>query len=91
MRNSELEWIDRFIRHLETERRLSANTCKHYRRDLDVLVGFGDELALDTWSEFDDEHLRAWSAACYRRGLSAATIRRRSMAARSREARYSGR
>lgn len=36
MRASELEWIDRFIRHLETERRLSGNTCKHYRRDLEA-------------------------------------------------------
>lgn len=83
MRQSELDWIDRFIRHLETERRLSPNTCKHYRRDLEALIAFGDSISLDAWSAFDDEHLRSWSAACYRKGLSAASIRRRLSAART--------
>ena len=83
MRDSEVKWLDRFIRHLETERRLSANTCKHYRRDLDALLAYGGKQSLDSWAAFDDEHLRAWSAACYRQGLSAASIRRRLSAART--------
>ena len=33
-------WIDSFLHHLQTERRLSANTCKHYQRDLDELHRF---------------------------------------------------
>ena len=33
-------WIDRFIRHLEYERRLSALTCKNYRRDLERFVEY---------------------------------------------------
>jgi len=83
VRESELDWIDRFIRHLETERRLSANTCKHYRRDLDALAAYGADLGLEAWAGVDDEHSRGWSAACYRRGLSAASIRRRLSAART--------
>ncbi len=83
MRDSELEWTARFIRHLETERRLSPHTCRHYRRDLDALVRFADDQAIDRWDQLDDEHLRAWSAATYRKGLSPGTIRRRLSAVRT--------
>ncbi len=80
---TETGWIDRFIRHLETERRLSAHTCKHYRRDLDALVLHCDAAGVSHWSGVDDEHLRSFSAANYRKGLSPATIRRRLSAART--------
>ena len=83
MRDRELDWIDRFIRHLETERRLSANTCKHYRRDLDSLVAFLDELDIGRWADADEGHMRAYSATSFRRGLSPGSIRRRLSAARS--------
>ncbi len=83
MRDRELDWIDRFIRHLETERRLSPNTCKHYRRDLDGLVTFLDELEIARWADVDEGHMRAWSATSFRRGLSPGSIRRRLSAARS--------
>jgi len=83
LRDIELDWIGRFIRHLETERRLSAHTCRHYRRDLDELARYCGENDVDAWEHVDDEHLRGFSAAAYRRGLSPATIRRRLSAARS--------
>ncbi len=83
MRASETDWISRFIAHLETERRLSAHTCRHYRRDLDALAVYLDEQGVDRWGELDDEHLRAFSAACYRRGLSPRTIQRRLSAVRT--------
>ena len=83
MRDRELDWLDRFIRHLETERRLSANTCKHYRRDLDSLVAFLDELDIGRWADADEGHMRAYSATSFRRGLSPGSIRRRLSAARS--------
>ncbi len=83
MQDSELDWIDRFIRHLETERRLSANTCKHYRRDLENLVSFLDEVGVGRWSDADLGHMRAYSATSFRRGLSPGSIRRRLSAARS--------
>ena len=83
MRDRELDWLDRFIRHLETERRLSANTCKHYRRDLDSLVAFLDELDIAHWADADEGHMRAYSATSFRRGLSPGSIRRRLSAARS--------
>lgn len=76
-------WIDRFIRHLEYERRLSPLTCKNYRRDLEALLAYCDKTGLDAWGDLDSEHVRAFSAACYRKGLSARSIQRRLSAART--------
>ncbi len=76
-------WIDRFIRHLELERRLSPLTCKHYRRDLQALLAFCEKSGIDGWSDLDEQHIRAFSAASYRRGLSARSIQRQLSAART--------
>ena len=80
---AEAGWIDRFIRHLTYERRLSRETCKHYRRDLDALATWCDESGLDRWSALDGEHVRNWSAYCFRKGLSPRSIQRRLSAART--------
>ncbi len=76
-------WIDRFIRHLEYERRLSPLTCKNYRRDLEKLCAWCDTSGIGQWSELDSEHVRAYSASCYRKGLSARSIQRRLSASRT--------
>ena len=76
-------WIDRFIRHLEFERRLSPLTCKNYRRDLEKLAAFCETSDVASWKDLDSEHFRAFSAACYRKGLSARSIQRRLSAART--------
>ncbi len=76
-------WIDRFIRHLEFERRLSPLTCKNYRRDLQTLAAYCEQSAVDGWENLDSEHVRAFSASCFRKGLSAKSIQRRLSAART--------
>ncbi len=76
-------WIDRFIKHLELERRLSPQTCKNYRRDLKTLVAFCESNDIADWSQLDSEHFRAFSATCYRRGLSPRSIQRRLSACRT--------
>ena len=76
-------WIDRFIHHLEFERQLSPQTCKNYRRDLKSLVAFCERTDLDTWRDLDSEHFRAFSASCYRKGLSPRSIQRRLSACRT--------
>ena len=83
MDKSETDWIDRFLRHLSHERRLSPLTCKHYRRDINALSAFCDEAGVARWDGLDSEHFRAWSAASYRRGLSPRSIQRRLSAART--------
>ncbi len=77
------DWIDKFIRHLEFERRLSPQTCKSYRRDLVSLLAFREYSKVDSWRGMDSEHFRAFSASCYRKGLSSRTIQRRLSASRT--------
>ena len=76
-------WIDRFIRHLEFERRLSPLTCKNYRRDLLTLAAYCEQSGVGEWKDLDSEHVRAYAAACFRKGLSARSIQRRLSAART--------
>jgi integrase/recombinase XerC len=76
-------WIDRFIRHLEFERRLSPLTCKNYRRDLEALAAYCETAGVADWSHVDSEYMRSFSASCYRKGLSAKSIQRRLSAART--------
>ncbi|MDX1516778.1 MAG: tyrosine recombinase XerC [Woeseiaceae bacterium] len=83
MDSAEHDWIDRFIGHLSHERRLSDLTCRHYRRDIVALADYCDEVGVTCWRDLDSEHLRSWSAANFRRGLSSRTIQRRLSAART--------
>jgi integrase/recombinase XerC len=83
VRDSEKDWIGRFVRHLEVERRLSELTQKHYRRDLESLLLYCEQAGIDDWGDLDGEHVRAFSASCYRRGLAAKSIQRRLSAART--------
>ena len=83
MNAAEADWIDAFARHLEFERRLSRETCKHYRRDIDALRSWCEENGIDRWPDLDSEHVRSYSAACFRRGLSPRSIQRRLSAART--------
>jgi len=76
-------WIDNFVRHLSHERRLSAHTCKNYRRDLASLADWCDEHGVAAWKDLDDEHIRAYAATCFRRGLSPRSIQRQLSAART--------
>ncbi|NNE59886.1 MAG: tyrosine recombinase XerC [Woeseia sp.] len=75
--------MEAFISHLAIERRLSPLTCNNYRHDLHTLADWCGEQKLDEWQQLDDEHFRAFSASCYRKGLSARSIQRRLSASRS--------
>ena len=83
MDGTERKRIDEFIRHLETERRLSQQTCVNYRRDIEALADWCAEGGVTEWDALSSEGIRGWSAACYRRGLSSKSIQRRLSAARS--------
>lgn len=83
MRESEKDWIDRFIGHLEYERRLSPLTCKHYRRDLNSLHKFCEKTGVERWPDLDGETVRSFAAATFRSGLSPRSIQRQLSAART--------
>ena len=77
------DWIDRFLHHLEFERRLSRLTCDNYRRDLLALLDYCDKEGIESWPAVDSGHVRSFSSACYRKGLNARSIQRRLSAIRS--------
>ena len=83
MLTAEEAWIDKFIRHLKYERRLSDLTGKHYRRDLGSLAAWCDTVGLDEWQKLDSDHIRSFSAKTYRRGLAPRSIQRQLSAART--------
>ncbi len=83
MLQSETDWIDKFSRHLEFERRLSPLTAKHYRRDLESLADYCDLNKLKRWKQLDAEYIRSFAALNYRRGLSPRSIQRRLSAIRT--------
>ena len=78
-----LEWIARFRRYMNSERRLSAHTDSSYARDLAALVKYCDETGLEDWKVLDHEHIRKFAAQSHRRGLSPRSIQRRLSAVRS--------
>lgn len=83
MRDPEQAWIDRFIRHLEVERRLSPRTRDSYRRDLLTLARYADDESIKRWGDFDSGHVRNYTSRCFRRGLNPRSIQRRLSAART--------
>jgi integrase/recombinase XerC len=76
-------WIDKFLHHLQTERRLSENTRKHYKRDLEQLQDWCETAGLAHWRDLDTRQVRHYAAQCHRRGLSGRSIQRRLSALRS--------
>ena len=59
--------IDAYLRHLETERRLSPHTLSAYRRDLQSLLGFARRHSIPI-EEMDSHAVRRFVAECHRRG-----------------------
>jgi integrase/recombinase XerC len=81
--NPTRHWIDRFLHHLHTERRLSDNTRKHYLRDLLELRAWCENAGINHWHALDTRQVRHYAAHCHRRGLSGRSIQRRLSALRS--------
>jgi len=83
VRESEKDWIDKFIRHLKYERRLSPLTCKHYQRDLILLQNYCEQIDIDRWPQLDGGTMRSFAATSYRKGLSPRSIQRQLSASRT--------
>ncbi len=75
--------IEAFLRHLEVERRLSANTLSNYRRDLLALSAWMENSGIATFAALHGEQLRSFIAGEHRRGLSGTSLQRRLSALRS--------
>jgi len=83
MHPAALEWVARFRRYLNFERRLSAHTDSSYARDLAALVKFCDRAGLADWHALDSQHIRLFAARSHAAGLAPRSIQRRLSAVRS--------
>ena len=75
--------LEKFLRHLGDERRLSPLTLIHYGRDLAQCVAYCDGAGAADWEKLTTAEVRGWVAAMHRRGLSGKSIQRALSALRS--------
>ena len=75
-------YIDGYLRHLGTERRLSPHTSSNYARDLRALADYMDRGNLPDWSKVDSQHVRMFAARAHAGGLSPRSVQRRLSAVR---------
>ena len=75
------EQVNRYLRHLKDERRLSPHTLTAYRRDLSAFLAFCERTAIQV-SALDVHGVRQFAAECHRKGSSPRSIARRLSAVR---------
>jgi integrase/recombinase XerC len=80
---TEEQWIEEFLAHLETERRLSPHTISNYRRDLKGVVEYCKLAGLTDWRSLDAQHVRSWVAKRHRQGIGGRSLARALSALRS--------
>ena len=69
-------WLDAFLDHLASERRLSAHTVSAYRRDLRPLADYCAREELTHWGEMDGARIQRYVAQRHREGLSGRSLQR---------------
>jgi integrase/recombinase XerC len=80
---SERELIERFLSHLNFERRMSTHTVAAYRHDLLALAEFCEARKVHRWSALNNFQVRAFAAAEHAGGIAPRSIQRRLSAVRS--------
>lgn len=72
-----------FFSELKIERRVSPHTLKNYRRDIELLVRFCQEKAIDHWRDVQQSHIRSHIAHRHRQGVGSKSLQRQLSAIRS--------
>ncbi|MGH6693512.1 MAG: site-specific integrase, partial [Gammaproteobacteria bacterium] len=75
-------WIERYLGHLRSERRLSPLTASNYCRDLGALTAWCDAERIGNWKQLDNFHVRSFAAREHRDGLGPRSVQRRLSALR---------
>jgi integrase/recombinase XerC len=83
MQPQQLAWLERFERHLLTERRLSVHTRSAYRRELAALRRWCAEQGIEHWHALDHARIRSFAARSHARGLAGRSVARRLSALRT--------
>jgi integrase/recombinase XerC len=76
-------WIERFLSHLRTERRLSIHTSSAYAHDLNEFFKWQDAQGIEHWQQITNHHVRQFAATEHRRGIGPRSIQRRLSTLRS--------
>ena len=74
---------EKFILHLETERRLSQHTITSYRKDLSTLESYCIEKQVSSWADLRPHHIRSFISSIFIEGLGPRSIQRRLSGIRS--------
>ena len=77
------DWLERFARHLASERRLSAHTASAYSQDLAALSTWCETQGLADWVDIDSQRVRSFAARSHAGGLAPRSVQRRLSAVRS--------
>ncbi len=77
------EWPQRFLHHLQYERRLSPHTLKNYARDLRMIQTWCSDSNISGWEKLGPHQVRAYVAARHRKGISGKSLQRELSALRS--------
>jgi integrase/recombinase XerC len=77
------DWLQRFRRHLATERRLATHTVSAYLRDLRALERWCDRAGVSRWEALDGQHVRRFAAQSHAAGLGPRSLARRLAALRT--------
>ncbi|NOX76767.1 MAG: tyrosine recombinase XerC [Gammaproteobacteria bacterium] len=83
MNSDQRQWIERYLSHLKTERRLSPHTLSSYRRDLRSVADFCETEGVLGWQLLDSKHVRAYLAGRHRIGIGGRSLARALSALRS--------
>lgn len=75
--------IDQFLHYIQTEKRLSDLTQKHYRRDLQSLMQYCVTNEIKSWDIIDSHCIRSYISYRHRQGLSASSLHRELSSIRS--------
>lgn len=81
--DAEAAWIQRFQRHLASERRLSPHTVSAYLRELEAFRQWCGKTGLEDWTRIDGQHVRTFAARSHAGGLQPRSVQRRLSALRT--------
>lgn len=78
-----VDWINRFLVHMGSERRLSPLTVDGYRREIQRFQKRLAELDVNDWRQVDESRVRDYVSRRHRQGAGAPTLHRALSAIRS--------